>query len=163
MTTLILQTCSMNNLNIYRKHQLPQWAKSATVTGPLSSLPSPFVVHCCLRKSFVFCDFCVRWSQNNNRRRKSSPLLGFGEKGNNNAWFRSSCGFVATALTPSYFSLFFLQLYDSQQKIDSGREWIVGGAKSFLYWMYFFFLLAAKTRLLSGSEAVVFTGRNLQQ
>lgn len=59
------------------------------------------------------------------------------------------------------FLFFPLHFFDSQQKIDSGKECIVGDVEAFLSCASL--LLAAKTRLLSDSEDVFFRGRNLQQ
>lgn len=134
--------------------------ESDTDFYPLRSLPSPFAVGCCLKTLFL-CVCSVRTgARTTTAEEENGPLLGFWEKGNRIAWFCSGCGFVATALTPCYFSLF------PSTSVIHSRKLTQGGSELWVMLkpscpQYASLQLGAKTRLLSGTEAVVFWKRNL--
>lgn len=90
-------------ITAHRNHPLLQYAKNAILMSVLSEVYSAHLLSTVVLRKALFSVMSVcAGARTTTAEGKSSPLPGFGEKGNRNAWFRSSCGFVATALTPSY-------------------------------------------------------------
>lgn len=105
---------------------------------PLRRLQSPFVVHCCLKKKLCFLWFLCAVEPEQQPQKEKQPSPGIWGEGKQKCLISFKLWLCSNSSHSRLFLSFPLHLYDSQQKIDSGREWIVGDAEAFLSRMSIF-------------------------
>ena len=139
--TLILQGCLILTWNSYNHIQTPSiapWAKCAILMSVLSEVYEAHLLSTVvLKKKLCFLWFLCAVEPEQQPLKEKQPSLGIWGEGKQKCLISLKLWLCSNSSHSLLFLSFPLHLYDSQQKIDSGREWIVGDAEAFLSWMCF--------------------------